>query len=114
MTLYNSTEVLPTAFKHTAPVIEGFISEITHFSFVIRPAEQTWGDPDRCRPQALQWRLLQPFPYSKQLVHGRLCELRLLLPQQAAHAEDGPQQQNSVQRRVSGQVQRGMKMKRKK
>lgn len=81
-----------------------------HSSFVFPPAEQTRGGPERRRPQALQRRLLSPFPNCEQLVVGRLCQLRRLLPQQTTHDEVGQQQQNGVQRGVSGQVQGGTKI----
>lgn len=71
------------------------------------PAEQARGDSSRQRQQDLQRQLLRPFSYAQQPVHGRLRELRHLLSREAAAAEDGRQNQNSVHHGLFGEVQTG-------
>lgn len=98
--------VLIVAFSLTPSVA----TYTTCFSSASLPAEQARGDSERRRQQDLRRRLFCALPFSEQLVHGRLRELRHLLSQEAAVAEDGQWKQNSVQCGVFGEVQRGRKI----
>lgn len=97
--------VLIVAFSLTPSVA-------TYTTSASLPAEQARGDSERRRQQDLRRRLFCAFPFSEQPVHGRLRELRHLLSQEAAVAEDGQWKQNSVQCGVFGEVQRGRKISR--
>lgn len=68
-------------------------------------ADHTWFYPVQRYPQVLQRRLFAGFPQRERVY---LCELHLHLPTQAAHAEAGGRgDQNHLQWRMSGPVQRG-------